>query len=77
MGQNDKQLLDTKPDTEGDKKFSYFLCVTALNSFLLLTAYGTKMTDRDFQLSLVQLDERAGSLPRPQQPVGRPCVSQK
>jgi hypothetical protein len=42
--QDDKELLDTKPDIEVDKKCSYFLCMTALNSFPLLTLYGTKMT---------------------------------
>jgi hypothetical protein len=53
-GQDDKQLLDTKPDIEVDNKFSYCLCMTALNDFLLLTVCGTKMTHGDFQLCLVQ-----------------------
>jgi len=44
MGQNDKKLLNTKPDIKVDKTFSYFLRITALNSFLLVTVYGTKMT---------------------------------
>jgi hypothetical protein len=43
-GQDDKQLLNTKPDIEVDKKSSYFLCMIPLNSFPLLTMYGTKMT---------------------------------
>lgn len=77
-GQDDKQLLNTKPDNKVDKKFSYVLCMTALNSFLLLTVYGTKMTHLDFNLCLVKnLIKRAGSLPHPHQPVGRPCVEQK
>jgi hypothetical protein len=77
-GQDDKQLLSTNPDMKVDKKFSYFLCMTALNSFLILTVYETKMTHSDFQLFLVQnLIKGAGSLPHPHQPVGRPCVAQK
>lgn len=78
MGQDDKQFLNTKPDIKVDKKFSYFLCMTALNSSLLLTVYGTKMTHSDFQLCLLQnLIKRAGSLPHPHQTMGRPCVAQK
>jgi hypothetical protein len=63
----------------GQKKlFFHLLDMTILNSFLLLTAYGTKITCRDFRLSLVRnLTERAGSLPRPCRLLGRPCVSQK
>jgi len=76
--QNDKKLLNTKPDIKLDKKFSYFLCMTALNSFLLLTVYGTEITHSDFQLCHVQnLIKRAGSLPHSHQPVDRPCVAQK
>jgi hypothetical protein len=60
------------------KLFLHFLDMTILNIFLLLTACRTKMTHKDFQLSLVQnLTERAGSQPRPRQPLGRPCVSLK
>ena len=78
MGQDAKPLLITKPDIKVDKKCSYFLYMTALNIFLLLTVYGTKITHSDFQLCLVQnLIKRAGSLPHPHQPVGRPCVAQK
>ena len=53
MGLNDKKkLLNTKPDIKVDKKFSYFLRMTALNSFLLLTVYRTEMTHPDFQLCM-------------------------
>lgn len=77
-GRDDEQLLNTNPGIKVDKKFSYFLCMTTLNSFLLLTVYGTKMTHSDFQICLVQnLIKRPGSLPHPHQPVGRPCVEQK
>jgi hypothetical protein len=60
----------------GQKKlFFHLLDMTILNSFLLLTACGTKITHRDFRLSLVRnLTERAGSLPCPRRPLGRPCV---
>jgi hypothetical protein len=59
------------------KLFFHLLDMTILNSFLLFTACGTKITHRDFQLSLVRnLIERAASLPRPHRPLGRPCVSQ-
>lgn len=71
MGQNDKKLLNTKPDIKVDKKFSYFLRITALNSFLLVTVYGTKMTH------VQNLIKRAGSLSYSHQPMGRPCVAQK
>jgi hypothetical protein len=60
------------------KLFFHLLDMTILNSFLLMIACGTKITHRDFQLSLVwNLIERAGGLPRPCRPLGRPCVSQK
>jgi hypothetical protein len=64
---------------EVDKKlFFHFSDMTILNSFLLLTACGTKMTHKDFRPSLLRnLIERAGSQPRPRLPQGRPCVSQK
>jgi hypothetical protein len=60
------------------KLFFQLLDMAILNSFLLLTARGTKITHRDSRLSLVRnLIKRAGSLPRPRLPLGRPCVSQK
>jgi hypothetical protein len=57
---------------EVDKKlFFHFLDMTILNSFLLLTSCGAKMTHRDFRLALVRnLIEDAGSLRRP---LGRPA----
>jgi hypothetical protein len=60
------------------KLFFHLLDMTILNSFLLLTACGTKITHRYFRLSLMRnLIERAGGLPGPLRPLGRPCVSQK
>jgi hypothetical protein len=60
------------------KLFFHFLDMIILNSFLLLTACGTKITCRDLQLSVMQnLIERAGSLPQPRQLLGRSCDSQK
>jgi hypothetical protein len=61
---------------EVDKKtFFHFLDMTILNSFLLLTSCGAKMTHRDFRLALVRnLIEDAGSLPRP---LGRPAGPDK
>jgi hypothetical protein len=58
-----------------DKKlFFHFLDMTTLNSFLLLTSCGAKMTHRDFRLALVRnLIEDAGSLPSPRRPLGRPA----
>jgi hypothetical protein len=48
------------------KLFFHFLDMIILNTFLLVTACGTKMTHKDFRLSLTQnLTEWAGSLPRP------------
>jgi hypothetical protein len=56
----------------------HLLDMTIVNIFLLLTACGTKITHRDFRLSLMRnLIERAGSLPHPRPPLGRPFVSQK
>jgi hypothetical protein len=60
------------------KPFFHFLDMTILNSFLLLTSCGAKMTHRDFRLALVQnLIEDAGSLPRPRRPLGRPAGPDK
>jgi hypothetical protein len=62
------------------KKLFFFqlLDMIILNSFLFLTSCGAKITHRDFRRPLVwNLIERAGSLPRPRRPLGRPYVSQK
>jgi hypothetical protein len=62
----------------GKKKLFHYLDMTILNSFLLLTSYGAKMTHRDFRLALMwNLNEDAGSLPRPRCPLGRPAGPDK
>jgi hypothetical protein len=60
---------------EVDKKTFFPLPrLTILNSFLLLTSCGAKMTHRDFRLALVRnLIEDSGSLPCPRRPLGRPA----
>jgi hypothetical protein len=57
------------------KLFFHFLDLTVLNSYILLTSCGPKLSHRDFRLTIVRdMVEVAGPQPRPQQCVGRPSV---
>jgi hypothetical protein len=58
-----------------NKLFFHFLDLTVLNSYILLTSCGSKLSHRDFRLSLVRnMVEFAGPQPRPQQSVSRPSA---
>jgi hypothetical protein len=63
---------------KGTKRLLFHLLdMTIVNIVLLLTACGTKITHRDFRLSLMQnLIQRAGSLPHPHRLLGRLCFTQ-
>jgi hypothetical protein len=77
-GQDDKELLDTTPDIEVDKKMFLLLMHDCSKQLPSLDC----VWDQNDSLSLpnlpcAELDKRAGHLLHPHQPVGRPCVAQK
>ncbi|PNF38713.1 hypothetical protein B7P43_G16719 [Cryptotermes secundus] len=57
-----------------NKLFFHFLDMTILNSFILLSSCGTKLSHREFRLAPVcnMLEHAARGPPRPQQSMGRP-----
>jgi hypothetical protein len=59
------------------KLFFHLLDLSILNSYILLTSCGSKLTHRDFRLTLVRdLIQEGGRVPRPQTtPWGRPTTS--
>ncbi|PNF17185.1 hypothetical protein B7P43_G06584 [Cryptotermes secundus] len=56
------------------KLFFHLLDLTILNSFIVLSSCGAKISHRDFRLTLVRnmLEHAATCRPRPQGPLGRP-----
>ncbi|PNF14813.1 hypothetical protein B7P43_G07023 [Cryptotermes secundus] len=54
--------------------FFHLLDLTILNSFVMLSCWGAKLSHRDFCLTLVRnmLEPAARGPPRPQRPIGRP-----
>ena len=58
------------------KLFFHLLDLTILNSFIILASYGSKLSHRQFRLTLVSdLIPEAGSVPWPQTARGRRQVS--
>jgi hypothetical protein len=59
-----------------NKLFFHLLVLTILNSFILLSSCGAKLSQRDFRLALVRnmLEHAARGPPQPQRPMGRPPV---
>jgi hypothetical protein len=56
------------------KLFFHLLDLTILNSYILLSSCGAKLSHRDFRIALVRnmLEHAGRGPPRPQRPVGRP-----
>jgi hypothetical protein len=50
----DQQLLYQSPCIEMEKELFYFLDLTILNSHILLNSHGSKISHRDFRLTLVR-----------------------
>jgi hypothetical protein len=55
--------------------FFHLLDLTILNSHILLKSCGSKLSHRDFRLTLIRnMVEYAGPQPRPLKPVARPLA---